>query len=131
MTKPTLLVRINWSENNQINKSPLMDGGFHPIEKVNKLFWSIDFKNKNSDRGYDKTGFTLLVWDGSDDDLSEYEGRIDLGDGYDSHNIIQEHITNYCQWTIKNKDRLPFGGAGKDAEDFIKGLNFWLGVVAA
>jgi hypothetical protein len=130
MIKPTLLVRLNHSENRSINASPLCDGGFHPIEEVNKLFWPVDFKNKNSDRGYDKTGFTLLVWDGSDDDLSEYDGRIDLGDGYSSHNILQEHVKLHCQYTIENKDRLPFGGTGEEAEKHIKALNWWLKVVA-
>lgn len=130
MSKPTLLVRINYSESRTVNASALCDGAFHPIEAVNKLFWPVDFKNKNSDRGYDKTGFTLLVWDGSDDDLSEYDGRIDLGDGYNSHNILQEHIKSFCEYTIENKDRLPFGGVGKDAEEHLKTLNWWLKVVA-
>ena len=129
---PTLLVRINWSENRNVNSSPLSDGAFHPIEKVNKLFWGEDFavKNKYLGGGYDKTNFTLLVWEGSDDDLSEYEGRIDLGDGYTSHNILQEHIKQHCEWVLNNKERLPFGGVGEDAEKYKQSLNFWMKVVA-
>lgn len=131
MTKPTLLVRINYSENSEINSSPLKDGAFHPIEEVNKLFWPIDFKNKNSDRGYDKTGFTLLVWDGiADDDLSEYNGRIDLGDGYNSPNILQEHVKQHCQFTMENKDRLPFAGPRKEREEHLKALKFWEAAVS-
>ena len=121
-----LLVRINYSESREINSSPLNDGDFHPIEAVNKLFWLVDFKNKNNNRGYDKTGFTLLNWN----DLSEYNGRIDLGDGYNSPAILQEHITDHCQWTLNNKDRLPFGGFGEEAEEYMKNLNYWIKTVA-
>lgn len=130
MTKPTLLVRINYSENREILNSHLSNGDFHPIEAVNKLFWKVDFQNKGKGRGYDKTGFTLMIWDGSEDDLSEYDGRIDLGDGYSSPHILQEHIKNHCEWVLNNEGSLPFGGVGEDAEKYKQSLNFWLSAVA-
>ena len=127
MTKPTVLVRIDYSENHNVNAAGFSDG-FYPIEKVNKVLKQVDSSNRYSDRGYDKTGFTLLVWDGSDDDLSEYNGRIDLGDGYNSYNILQEHVQQHCEWVLNNKDNLPFGGAGKEAEEYQRVMNWWLDI---
>ena len=131
MTKPTLLVRINYSESRRVNESHLNDGGFHPIAEVNKLFSFVDMSVQAQDGGYDKTDFTVMVWDGSDDDLSEYDGRIDLGDGYSSPKILQQHITQHCEYSLK-QSYTPVDTKGEDeVAQYKKELNWWLGIVAA
>ena len=106
---PALYVRINWSESRIVNQQ-LSGDEFHPIAKVNKVLWRVANKVAQEDGGYDKTSFTLLVFDGSDNDLSEYDGRIDLGkeqNGYGPH-VIQKHVKSYCECYGKDHEELKW-----------------------
>jgi hypothetical protein len=107
---PTLYVKINWSESNIVN-SKLTGEDFYPIVKVNKVLRQVANRVAAKNEGYDKTSFTLLVWDGSDDDLSEYTGRIDLGTDQDSYgpNMIQEHVKQFCSYNAPKYEGTDYG----------------------
>ena len=129
MTTPSLFVRINYSENRAINESGWVSDEFYPIDEVNLMLRSSADFVAAQDGGYDKTGFTLMVFDGSDDDLNEYTGRIDLGNEQAEYgnNIIQEHISQYAEYILLNKSDYPasyfLNDEGKNE------LAWWLGIV--